>query len=102
MGANKGTAWRKQVQLVERLTAVPDSELIIGGNTKPLPIDHWCEGCPWGSRMHDRYMCPFVEGSCVRLPGSMEHPAPEILHSRITYDRLYTDAHADVFTAIEG
>lgn len=77
--------------------APTDKELIVKGAIKELPQDHWCEGCGFATRLSDRFMCPFVAGSCVRVPGSLENPSPEILHSRITYDRIYTDAHREVF-----
>ena len=99
MGNKKGNCWHKGVQLMEKLSAVPDDQLLTC-NIKPLPMDHWCDGCGFATRMPDRIMCPFIEGSCIRIPGSIEKPCPEILHSRIRYDRIYTDTHKEVFDGI--
>lgn len=79
-----------------------DKDLIVKGAVEELPADHWCEGCAWATRLTDRYMCPFVYGSCVRLPHSIENPNQDILHSRIRYDRIYTDAHREVFDNVCG
>ena len=94
--------WRKGEKISIKHTEVPDDQLITGGKIKPLPPDHWCDGCGFATRLPDRMMCPFVEGSCVRIPGSIENPNPDILHSRIRYDRIYTDAHREVFENVRS
>lgn len=86
--------------VVRKATYIPDEKLIIKGGTKPLPPDHWCDGCGFATRLPDRFMCPFVEGSCARLPGTLDAPNPDVLHARIKYDRIYTDAHKEVFDGI--
>lgn len=86
---DKGVSVRRNVPL--------DKDLIIKGAIKELPKDHWCEWCGYGRRLTDRYMCLYTEGACVRIPGSLDKPNPDILHSRIRYDRIYTDAHREVF-----
>ena len=78
----------RYVQL-NRISCIPDSELIISGKQKDVPEYHWCKGCQWGTFLGDRYMCPFVEGSCVRIPWSIENPKPDMLHKRIKYEHEY-------------
>lgn len=97
MSVDKGTPMIRY-SMARKEVATPDDKLIIKGGVKPLPPDHWCEGCGYATRMTDRYMCPFTEGACVRIPGSLEKPSPEILHARITYDRIYTEAHKEAFS----
>lgn len=41
--------------------------------------EHFCMNCSYGKFLGDRFYCPFVEGSCVRLPGSILKPAPKWL-----------------------
>lgn len=85
----------KAIRIAEKV--IPDAELLKGGTFKPLPPDHWCEGCGWAKRMEDRFVCPFVQGSCVRVPGTLEKPDIDLLHKRVQYDRIYTTAHKEVF-----
>lgn len=40
---------------------------------RPLS-DHWCFGCEWAKWLGDRCSCPFVIGSCVKLPRTMANP----------------------------
>ena len=94
--------WRKGDTISIKVSVIPDEQLITNGKIKPLPPDHWCDGCGFATRLADRIMCPFIEGSCVRLPGSIENPNADILHSRIRYDRIYTDAHREVFDNVCG
>lgn len=79
------------VQL-KRISSIPDSELIVSGQVKPLPEYHWCKGCQWGTNLGDRYMCPFVHGSCARIPWSIEAPNHEMLHNRIKYEHYHEEA----------
>lgn len=98
---NKGVAILTRKNTIMVKEEIPaDKDLIIKGAIKDLPADHWCEGCAWATRLSDRYMCPFVYGSCVRLPKTIDNPDPELLHARIRYDRIYTDAHREVFDGI--
>lgn len=62
---------------------------------KALPYYHWCDGCAYGTRLYDRYMCPFVEGSCVRIAGSLDMPDAEKLHNRINCKIIYDSACAE-------
>lgn len=100
----KGEAYHKLTfsEVADRCREIPDSKLIVKSKAEELPIDHWCEGCGFATRLHDRYMCPFIAGSCVRLPGSLEKPSPELLRSRIRYDRIYTQAHKEVFEEVKA
>lgn len=82
------------VQL-KRISSIPDSELIVFRKQKDIPDYHWCKGCQWGTNLGDRYMCPFVEGSCVRIPWSIEQPNPEMLHKRIQYEHEYEKHKAE-------
>lgn len=100
-GRPEGFAFHK-VRCVDKRTMPPDDKLLICNTIRPLPADHWCDGCGLATRLTDRVMCPLVEGSCVRIPGSLEKPDPELLHNRIKYDRIYTDAHREVFDDISG
>lgn len=100
-GRPEGFTFHK-VRFIDKSTMPPDDKLLVNGAIKPLPPDHWCDGCGFDTRLPDRMVCPFVEGSCVRIPGSLENPSPEILHSRIRYDRIYTDAHVEVFEDVRS
>ena len=80
---------------LQRISSIPDSELIVSGKAQSLPDYHWCKGCQWGTNLGDRYMCPFVMGSCARIPWSMETPNPEMLIKRIRYDHAYEKAKVD-------
>ena len=71
---------------LHRISSIPDSELIVSRKQKDIPDYHWCKGCQWATNLGDRYMCPFVEGSCVRIPWSIDNPNPELLHKRIRYE----------------
>lgn len=76
---------------LKRISSIPDSELIISGKMQGLPDKHWCKGCQWATNLDDRYMCPFVEGSCARIPWSIFEPAPDVLHKRIQYEHSKVD-----------
>ena len=46
-----------------------------GKNDEPLPvIARWCYGCEWAKWVGDVCTCPFVEGSCARIPETMKSP----------------------------
>ena len=38
--------------------------------------ERFCLNCPYGKFLNNRFYCPFVEGSCVRLPETILKPAP--------------------------
>ena len=40
---------------------------------------HWCSGCEWGYWLPDRCICPFVVGSCARLPDTLLAPIPHLV-----------------------
>lgn len=101
-GAPKGVPRQKIYCVADVNPLPPDDQLLVGGTIKPLPPDHWCDGCGFATRLTDRIMCPFVEGSCVRLPGTVEEPNRELLGRRIRYDRAYTDAHREVFYGVDN
>lgn len=42
--------------------------------------EHWCMGCPYATFLGDRFSCPFVVGSCIRLPHTMERPDPTLIY----------------------
>ncbi|MBQ8507203.1 MAG: hypothetical protein IJ466_07240 [Clostridia bacterium] len=65
----------------------PDSELIRGGRMQEIPADHWCRECAWATNLMDRFLCPFIEGSCVRIAGTMEKPEPMRLEMEIARKR---------------
>lgn len=66
------------------LPEVPDSELICKNKRRDLPKGHWRMGCEYTTNLIDRFMCPFVEGSCIKIPRTMENPDPEYLEKRIS------------------
>ena len=61
----------------------PDSELIVSDAASSIPEDHWCRGCPWAVNMIDRFVCPFVEGSCARVPETIIEPDMEKLRTKL-------------------
>lgn len=73
---------------VRRVNQIPDDKLIISGKQFDLPPDHFYRGCCWATELPDRIVCPFVYGSCVRVPGSMEKPNIERLHRRVEYAKV--------------
>ena len=38
--------------------------------------EHFCMNCSYGKFLGDRFYCPFVEGSCARMPWTITKPAP--------------------------
>lgn len=60
-----------------------DDKLLNTGDDNSLPEKHWCRGCVWGINMLDRFVCPFVEGSCARIPETMTNPNPELFRQKI-------------------
>lgn len=61
---------------------IPDSELIVNGH-KEIPADHWCRGCEWATNLMDRFMCPFIDGSCAKIPMSIKHPDPQFFREEL-------------------
>ena len=41
---------------------------------------HWCMNCPYSTFLGDRFSCPFVQGSCIRLPDTMTKPNPKLIY----------------------
>ena len=39
---------------------------------------HWCDNCPYGSFLGDRYFCIFTSGSCIYISHTMENPNSEL------------------------
>lgn len=74
-------------------TKEPEEPLLRNGY-KEIPKDHWCRGCEWAKNLLDRFMCPFIEGSCVKIPMSIQHPDPQFFQEELEYDRLYKAAKA--------
>lgn len=52
-----------------------DNELIRNGQRLELPQNHWCRGCEWATCLMNRFLCPFVEGSCARIPETILNPS---------------------------
>ena len=78
-----------KLMLNRRSDDIPDSDLIISGAHKELPEYHWCKKCVWATNLGDRYMCPFVEGSCVRFPDTIDAPDFNKLTGIIRYHHDY-------------
>lgn len=76
-----------------------DSELIQNGRQKELPGDHWCRGCDWATCLMDRFLCPFIEGSCARFPETILEPHPDMLaaemHKRKPKEKAEPDCPRD-------
>lgn len=66
-----------------RMGDVPDSELIIAGRQTDLPPKHWCMHCEWATIMPDRVMCPLADGSCVKIPDTMNQLDPERFYKTV-------------------
>lgn len=45
--------------------------------------NHLCWGCPWAKVLQDRFVCPFVSGSCVKIPKTIANPDPELVSRKI-------------------
>ena len=41
--------------------------------------DHFCLYCPYAKFIGDRFFCPFVEGTCYKIPSTLVNPNPEIV-----------------------
>ena len=48
-----------------------------------IPEDHYCWGCPYGKAMQDRFICPFVEGSCARYPQTLMEPDVKLVSTAV-------------------
>ena len=66
-----------------RMGDVPDSELIIAGRQTDLPPKHWCMHCEWATIMPDRVMCPLADGSCVKIPDTLNKLDPERFYKAV-------------------
>lgn len=45
--------------------------------------NHWCWGCYWAKILQDRFVCPFVNGSCAKIPRTITNPDPALVSSKI-------------------
>lgn len=36
--------------------------------------DRFCLNCSFAKFIGDRFFCPFIEGSCIRVPGTVKRP----------------------------
>lgn len=71
-------------------------------NQMELPEKHFCRGCCWAKVEPPVFMCPFVEGSCARIPETMENPDPEELHKRMRAVRMIAAAEDEAKRKAEG
>lgn len=42
-------------------------------------MNTWCKGCVWATDTGGKTYCPFVEGSCVKIKGTLENPDPDLM-----------------------
>lgn len=52
-------------------------------------MNSWCEGCIWGNDTGAGIYCPFVVGSCARVPGTISKPDPELVRKSMIKTMLY-------------
>ena len=48
-------------------------------------MNPWCKGCVWATDVGGKTFCPFVEGSCVKIAGSIDKPDPYMLKERVHF-----------------
>ena len=56
--------------------------------------DRFCLNCPYGKFIGDRFFCPFVEGSCIKIPKTIEHPDKDLIEALMSangYIRIQTN-----------
>lgn len=80
----------------------PEAALIRELNARELPEEHWCRGCCWATVQPPVFICPFIEGSCARLPDTLEHPDKEKLRGRIRAVRRIAAAQEEHKRRAEG
>lgn len=51
-------------------------------------MNSWCRGCIWGIDTGTGTYCPFVVGSCVRVPGTISKPDPERVRKAMIKSKL--------------
>ena len=54
----------------------------------------FCLNCPYGKFIVDRFFCPFVEGSCIKIPRTIEHPDKDLIEALMKangYIRIQTN-----------
>lgn len=71
-------------------------------NARELPKKHFCRGCVWATVNPPVFICPFVEGSCAKIPETLENPDPERLHKWVRAVRRIAAAEDEIQRRAEG
>ena len=61
----------------------PALELRIKLAYRELPEKHWCRRCPWARAETTVFICPFIEGSCAKLPETINQSNPKLLREKM-------------------
>ena len=61
----------------------PELALRLQLRNRELPEKHWCRGCFWAKIEPPVFVCPFIEGSCAKLPETINRPDPELLRQKM-------------------
>lgn len=56
--------------------------------------DRFCLNCSYGKFIGDRFFCPFVEGSYIKIPKTIERPDKDLIEALMSangYVRIHTN-----------